>query len=173
MSITVEFYIPEKLRKKSMESFLKFFPAKCVKNIEKGIYDYTDQYCSTNSYYFCIASAIYTDHVRDLIFNLEQNHKTIKEVRNVISKGKEKFADYNLGFLTPIELDEDQWKAILIRRKATEEVLNNLPTIEWRPCYDCKCIQYSFYQLQTRSADEPMTTFYICKDCGRTYKINR
>jgi len=169
--MSVQFYIPEKLRKKTMESFLKFFPAKCVKNIEKGIYDYTEQYCSTNNYYFTIATAIYTDHSRDLIFNLEQDHTTINDIK--LSIGKIKNADYNIGFLTPPELDEGQWKAILIRRKATEEVLNNLPTIEWRPCYDCKGIQYSYYQLQTRSADEPMTTFYICKDCGRTYKINK
>ena len=27
-----------------------------------------------------------------------------------------------------------------------------------------------FYQLQTRSADEPMTTFYRCTECAHQWK---
>ncbi|MCJ1307085.1 RNA polymerase III C11 subunit [Agyrium rufum] len=29
-----------------------------------------------------------------------------------------------------------------------------------------------FYQVQIRSADEPMTTFYKCTDCGQRWKEN-
>ena len=30
----------------------------------------------------------------------------------------------------------------------------------------------SHYQLQTRSADEPMTTFVSCQECGHRWKFN-
>ena len=40
-------------------------------------------------------------------------------------------------------------------------------------CGKCKQFNVKYTQAQTRSADEPMTTFYICKQCERTYKENR
>jgi DNA-directed RNA polymerase III subunit RPC11 len=37
---------------------------------------------------------------------------------------------------------------------------------------ECKSGEAYFRQLQTRSADEPMTTFYMCTDraCGAQWK---
>ena len=37
-------------------------------------------------------------------------------------------------------------------------------------CYRCKSKKCSYYELQTRSADEPMTTFVTCLDCGCRWK---
>ena len=37
-------------------------------------------------------------------------------------------------------------------------------------CGKCKSLKTSYYQLQTRSADEPMTTFVTCKGCGHKWK---
>ncbi|KAH0786557.1 transcription elongation factor A protein 1 isoform X3 [Histomonas meleagridis] len=41
---------------------------------------------------------------------------------------------------------------------------------EFFQCRRCKSRNISFYQLQTRSADEPMTNFCTCGDCGNTWK---
>ena len=37
-------------------------------------------------------------------------------------------------------------------------------------CRRCKSNKCSYYQLQTRSADEPMTTFVTCVSCGNRWK---
>ena len=37
-------------------------------------------------------------------------------------------------------------------------------------CGKCKSMKTSYYQMQTRSADEPMTTFVTCKNCGARWK---
>jgi DNA-directed RNA polymerase subunit M/transcription elongation factor TFIIS len=37
-------------------------------------------------------------------------------------------------------------------------------------CRKCNSNKCSYYQLQTRSADEPMTTFVTCIDCGNRWK---
>ncbi|KAF6003145.1 hypothetical protein CCYA_CCYA09G2739 [Cyanidiococcus yangmingshanensis] len=37
-------------------------------------------------------------------------------------------------------------------------------------CERCGARRASFYQLQTRSADEPMTTFYRCLECGNQWR---
>jgi DNA-directed RNA polymerase subunit M/transcription elongation factor TFIIS len=37
-------------------------------------------------------------------------------------------------------------------------------------CGKCKGKKTTYYQMQTRSADEPMTTFVTCHDCGNKWK---
>ena len=37
-------------------------------------------------------------------------------------------------------------------------------------CGKCKSDETWYYQLQTRSADEPMTTFITCTKCGKKWK---
>ena len=48
------------------------------------------------------------------------------------------------------------------------------PTIEASTdifrCKKCKNNKCTYYQLQTRSADEPMTTFVTCINCGNRWR---
>jgi transcription elongation factor S-II len=37
-------------------------------------------------------------------------------------------------------------------------------------CGKCKSVKTTYYQLQTRSADEPMTTYVTCMSCGSKWK---
>lgn len=37
-------------------------------------------------------------------------------------------------------------------------------------CNRCKSKKTTYYQLQTRSADEPMTTFVTCLNCDKSWK---
>ena len=39
-------------------------------------------------------------------------------------------------------------------------------------CGKCKKKKVSYTQAQTRSADEPMTTFCICMNCGNRWKFS-
>jgi len=38
-------------------------------------------------------------------------------------------------------------------------------------CGKCKQNKTTYYQLQTRSADEPMTTYVECITCGNRWKF--
>ena len=38
-------------------------------------------------------------------------------------------------------------------------------------CGRCKRNKTTYYQLQTRSADEPMTTFVTCLHCNNKWKF--
>jgi len=170
MTTVVEFYIPDKERKHTVKALSEYFDHKHCVEIEKGLYDYSEQYCNSNGNNLVMALPIYKDCSQNLIFNFSQNHTTIHEIKKEIQK--KKYNPYNLAFLTPDELDKDNWMKIILRRNTTEDKLNNLPTVEWKPCRICTKKEYFYYQMQTRSADEPMTTFYICKQCDKTYKVN-
>ena len=37
-------------------------------------------------------------------------------------------------------------------------------------CGKCKSVKTTYYQMQTRSADEPMTTYVTCMNCGSKWK---
>jgi DNA-directed RNA polymerase subunit M/transcription elongation factor TFIIS len=37
-------------------------------------------------------------------------------------------------------------------------------------CGKCKSKKTTYYQMQTRSADEPMTTYVTCMDCDAKWK---
>lgn len=170
MTTVIEFYVPEKERKHTTKLLSEYFDHKCGVQIEKGLYDYAEQFCKSNNNNLTMAIAIYKDCSHNLIYNLEKNHATIKEIKKLIEK--KKYNAYNLAFLKPEELDKDNWNKIISRKDTTEKTRKNRPTIDWKPCRVCKNTRYEFYQLQTRSADEPMTTFYNCVQCDKTYKVN-
>ncbi|KAG2427388.1 hypothetical protein HYH02_014608 [Chlamydomonas schloesseri] len=44
-------------------------------------------------------------------------------------------------------------------------------TTDMFQCGRCKQRKTTYYQLQTRSADEPMTTFVTCMNCGQRWKF--
>lgn len=169
MTTVIEFYISDKERKKSKKILSQHFKKEYCKDIEQGFYDHAKQYCLNNKS-IEMGKAIYVDSVKNLIFNCEQNNNTIKKIKEDVNK--QKYNGYNIAFLRPEELDKDNWIKIILRQNTTEEKLNNLPTIEWKKCHNCQNIHYYYYQMQTRSADEPMTTFYICRKCNKTYRKN-
>ncbi|GAA0160139.1 hypothetical protein Leryth_009991 [Lithospermum erythrorhizon] len=49
----------------------------------------------------------------------------------------------------------------------TKDDLANAPETE-AICDNCGHNKAAFFQVQIRSADEPSTTFYTCKKCGKT-----
>uniref|UniRef100_A0A6C0C796 TFIIS-type domain-containing protein n=1 Tax=viral metagenome TaxID=1070528 RepID=A0A6C0C796_9ZZZZ len=167
MNTIVEFYVPEKLRKEYLKQFQKIFSDKAV-NVEEGAYKYTKQFCGNDQLQYC---AVYIDKCKDILYNCEKR-KTNEGIAKFVNDIKEgKYNGYNLAFLQPEEFDPDSWSKILKRKQTTEEKMKNLPTITWKPCKNCKCTQYFFSQMQTRSADEPMTRYYDCKECNQRYKI--
>jgi DNA-directed RNA polymerase subunit M/transcription elongation factor TFIIS len=170
MTTVVEFYVPEKDRKNTKQMLSQHFDANHCRKIEKGLFNFSEQYCKSNGSNLPMARAIYNDCVKNILFNCENNNNTIQRIKKKILKNK--FNPYNIAFLRPDELDQDNWIKIIQRKDTTEDKLNNLPSHEWHPCRICGNVAHFYYQLQTRSADEPMTTFYTCKQCGKTTGVN-
>ncbi|GIL77933.1 hypothetical protein Vretimale_6533 [Volvox reticuliferus] len=57
-----------------------------------------------------------------------------------------------------------------LAKEATRGV-NNTATTDMFQCGRCKQRKCTYYQMQTRSADEPMTTFVTCINCGQRWKF--
>ena len=164
-----KYKISKNIKKKVMSDLMEYFDKDICTNIELGICEFTKMYCM-NANIDNMYDAIYKDKAADILENLKNNSRTIKKLKSSIQDGN--LDPYQLSFMKPEELDNDIWEKFIKRKLLSENRLNNLPAIKWKPCKLCKNVNHNFYQIQTRSADEPMTIFYICQECGKTTKIN-
>ena len=59
-------------------------------------------------------------------------------------------------------LKEKSLKQSIIKQEVTDDGMFK--------CNKCKSMKTVYYQMQTRSADEPMTTYVTCTNCGSKWK---
>lgn len=82
-----------------------------------------------------------------------------------------KLATYHPEVLWP----EGPWAKTILKQKEKELAIERAKAQEndyegLFKCSKCKSTKTTYYQLQTRSADEPMTTYVTCKNCGHKWK---
>jgi DNA-directed RNA polymerase subunit M/transcription elongation factor TFIIS len=104
----------------------------------------------------------YTSCFKHIIVNLKQQPEYLKKVET------HAWDPDQLAFLTLEEANPARWAALTEAARAKEKQLYDQETsygVE-RYCKMCKQMRKcKFWQMQTRSADEPMTSFYKCKTC--------
>lgn len=75
---------------------------------------------------------------------------------------------------TPIQQNPDRWTKMVEETSEKEKATYNKKTTAsiFMFCSRCKRkTQCDSYQMQTRSADEPMTTFVTCLECDKHWKF--
>lgn len=109
---------------------------------------------------------IYTDRLRSVWMNLQR-----PEVAELVSSGKVK--PHVIATMTHQELLPTRWEELIQKKKDRDEE-RYAPKLEANTdsytCRKCGSKECSYYQLQTRSADEPMTTYVTCISCGCRWK---
>lgn len=151
---------------KAMEMFMNSFKA----NIENINFDLAGKLCKM------IVDQLISDfadtfpkEVRSKSHNLKENSKLCS---NVYSKtlGTAEFVK-----MTPEELQSEE-----LRSKNTNYIKNSIlesqvakvgADTDMFQCGKCKQKKCTYSQLQTRSCDEPMTTFVTCTVCGNRWKF--
>lgn len=114
----------------------------------------------------------YKNRVRSRVANLKDaKNPTLRT--NFISGA---ISAQQLAKMTPEEMASDEMKKL--REKFVKEAINDaqLATVQGTKtdllkCGKCKKRNCTYNQIQTRSADEPMTTFVLCNACGHRWKF--
>ena len=70
----------------------------------------------------------------------------------------------------PQILNPGQWKDNIQKINDYEKMQNSFAVTNDFKCGKCKKRECVFFQLQTRSSDEPMTTFVQCTYCKNRWK---
>jgi transcription elongation factor S-II len=76
-------------------------------------------------------------------------------------------------FMTHQEMNIERWKELIDRKKKRDEskyAKNIEASTDMFTCKKCRSKKCTYYELQTRSADEPATIFVTCLDCGKNWK---
>lgn len=138
-------------------------------NLEKGIFNYAlkeaDRKKVIKKWDNVFFVQIYIDHLRSIMFNLKG------DVLVNIKDGTVK--PHMVSFMTHQELAPEKWKHLIdakVKRDKNKFESNIAAATDTFTCRKCKGNQCTYYQMQTRSADEPMTTFVTCVTCGNRWK---
>lgn len=112
---------------------------------------------------------LYKNKIKSILFNINKdNNKYL--IRALFEK---KINVIDVPFLAQQELNPENWKSIidlLIKKNKSKYEIDIEAATEEFTCYRCKNKKCTYYELQTRSADEPMTTFVTCLVCGNRWK---
>ncbi len=76
--------------------------------------------------------------------------------------------------MTPQELFPDIWEEIILKnnkKMAALSIENKGVGTDMFKCGKCRARNATYFQMQTRSADEPMTTFVTCLNCSNRWKF--
>tara|TARA_Y100000389_G_scaffold103163_1_gene100076 strand:- start:186 stop:701 length:516 start_codon:yes stop_codon:yes gene_type:complete len=150
--------------------FSKVQDNKIANNIEKSIFNFSIKKAiemkvvrKWDNESFVI---IYMNKFKMIFHNLKNDIIVEKLKQNVIKP-------HEVSFMTHVELLPEKWKQEIQDKKLRLEN-KFFPKIEASTdnftCGKCKSKACTYYQLQTRSADEPMTTFVTCTQCGNRWK---
>lgn len=139
-------------------------------NLEKGIFNYALKEASSkkvvkkwDNQYFV---QIYIDRLRSIYINLKN-----PEILEQIKSGS--IQAHTIAFMTHQEMRPDKWKELIeekAKRDANKFEQNIEASTDTFTCRKCKGNKCTYYQMQTRSADEPMTVYISCINCGNRWK---
>jgi DNA-directed RNA polymerase subunit M/transcription elongation factor TFIIS len=135
-----------------------------VVKLEKGVFNKTIQECSErhiikkweNPKFLDLYLAI----LKTVHFNLQKDPSII----NAANPQK-------VAFMTHQEMAPEQWRPIMEKKEKTDQYEKCAAiTTDQFVCGKCKQRKCAYTQAQTRSADEPMTTFVTCLNCGHRWR---
>jgi len=139
-------------------------------NLEKGVFNYTIQEANfrkiVKKWENPAFTQLYLDHLRSVYINLKNT-----DLIHLIECGE--IPPQNIAFMTHQEYEPIHWKELIerqIKRNASKYTTNIEASTDMYTCKKCKSKRCTYYELQTRSADEPATIFVTCIDCGKTWK---
>lgn len=160
------------LEKNNIEpyNFSKIELQKFALNIERGIFNYTINQCSIKEWNYMF-KYIYTTKAVKIYSNLNTDNY-IKNTELIHRLFTREFTEFDLAYFTSEQIFPSKYNNNM---KLYNETLNKIaPKKEITNdgvhfCRKCRTYKTTYYQLQTRSADEPMTTFIECA-CGNKWK---
>jgi transcription elongation factor S-II len=144
-----------------------------AKNIEKYIFNWTISECRVKNQPASWKNIFFSDKYKHKFLSIHYNlRQPNNEVLTKICTGQ--IPTSRLVHLNAAELWPDGPMAKAEQSMKTHEPPTDRP-IEELPdgaftCGKCKKNKTTYYEMQTRSADEPMTAFITCLNCGNRWK---
>lgn len=146
------------------------------RNIEKNVYNYTIDLAKKKGIKRLWSNEIfrelYLSKIRSIYSNIDENsyvnNKNFKQ--NILDN---KIDIDNISTLSMYDIFPENWSYLIEKKTKIDKI-----KLEFKPeamtdqfkCRKCGSRSTSYYEVQTRSADEPMTQFINCLTCGNRWK---
>jgi transcription elongation factor S-II len=145
------------------------FEDKTAINMERAIYNWTIKESGAKKIIkkwenpaFVV---LYIERARTVFMNFS------KEIADQLMSGD--IIPQKYVFMTHQEMNMGRWSTLIERKKKRDEskyAKNIEASTDMFTCKKCRSKKCTYYELQTRSADEPATIFVTCLDCGKNWK---
>lgn len=116
---------------------------------------------------------IYVDVARSAYLNMQPTSYVGNE-RLLLRVKEREIAPHSVPSMPPENMFPERWNAIADAKVRRDEVvfqeLEPTTTDQFK-CGKCRKRKCIYQELQLRSADEPMTLFITCMNCGNRWKI--
>jgi DNA-directed RNA polymerase subunit M/transcription elongation factor TFIIS len=145
-------------------------------DLERGIYNHSVQ-TATRRDVRCVwenpeFQTIYSIALRRTVTNLDAtsyvgNTRLIERLRDG------EFAPHDVAFMTYSDLYPEKWHDLqerAVKREAKMLSVDKSMATDMFKCSRCGKRECTYYEMQTRSADEPMTQFIRCLNCGKQWR---
>ena len=146
------------------------------RHIEQSIYNYIIKLSKEKNIQRNWNNTIFAKLYNSKMISIYANLKKDSYIHNSsflerIKKGE--IDPKKVGYLSVYDINPDNWKELLnvkskrdkIKYELKPEAMTNL-----FKCNRCGSRETSYYEVQTRSADEPMTQFITCLQCNTRWK---
>jgi len=146
------------------------------KQIEKQLYNMSIRIAKKKKYMRTwtnpLFKHLYISKIRSFYSNVSEG----SYVNNLTFKSKILKGDISIEQISDLSVYDicpENWEKLLDekskRDKLKYEMKPKAMTDQFK-CRKCSSRSCSYYEVQTRSADEPMTQFITCLDCGNRWK---
>lgn len=138
-------------------------------NLERAIFNYAIQEATRrkiikkweNPFF----SQLYIDRLRSIYRNLSP------DILAGIQSGE--LTPQSLAFMTHQEMNPERWNTLIqqkTKRDASRFDTKIEASTDMYTCKKCRSKRCTYYEMQTRSADESATIFVTCLDCGKHFR---
>jgi DNA-directed RNA polymerase subunit M/transcription elongation factor TFIIS len=157
------------------ERLPKFTPA-MIDDFERGIFNYTLQEAKIRRVY-CVwenpeFQTLYKIFAQRVITNTDPtSYVGNARLQTRLEDGE--FKPHDIAFMTFNELCPEKWGGMIemaMKREAKMLEVDKSAATDMFKCTRCGKRQCTYYEMQTRSADEPMTQFIRCLNCGKQWR---
>lgn len=145
--------------------------SKFASNMEKGVFNYTIQECShrklVKKWENPVFAQIYVDRLRAIFNNID-----CPTVVSGLKSGE--VLPQSVAFMTHQEFQPEKWNPLIdkkTKRDASKCDKKVGASTDMFKCSRCQSKNCTYYEMQTRSADEPATIFITCLNCDKHWRI--
>jgi DNA-directed RNA polymerase subunit M/transcription elongation factor TFIIS len=149
-----------------------------VKDLEVGIYNWTIEYSNENKIIKNWKNPrfykLYIEKARSVVSNIDQEGY-LENKRLATRMSEKEFTPHEIAFMKPENVFPERWKdtvdAYLKKYENAYERKDVVVSSLFR-CGKCKKKECTYFEAQTRSADEGATVFVSCLNCGNKWKMS-